>query len=90
MSMTQNDAFAKHTSKKLKYAKEVFTWMINNTKTMQQHEEFDFPEYGGMPKKLSFKLSSETVDLIQDNWATVRQNKSMKYLVDCLLFMGWC
>jgi hypothetical protein len=88
MPATQ-DLFDKHTSKKLKYAKEVFTWMINNTKTMQKHEQFDYPEYGGMPHKLSSKLSSWTVDLIQDNWDTVQKNKSMKYLVDRFLFWGW-
>lgn len=27
---------------------------------------FDFPEYGGLPKKISNKLSSDCVDVIQD------------------------
>jgi len=86
---TKKNYFAKNTSRQLKYAEQVFTWMVNNTKTMQKYEEFDFPEYGGMPHNLSSKLSSWTVDLIQDNWDTVKKNKSMKYLVDSLLFMGW-
>lgn len=86
---TKTDNFAKCTNKKLKVANEVFTWMVNNTKTMQKYEEFDFPEYGGMPDKLGYSLSSWTVDLIQDNWDKVKKNKSMKYLVDNFLFMGW-
>ena len=86
---TQTDPFTKYTNKKLNYAKEVFSWMINNTKTMKQYEEFEYPDYAGMPLKLNRKLSSWTVDLIQDRWEIIRKNKSMKYLTDNLLFMGW-
>lgn len=81
--------FEKCVSKRLKNSEEVFTWMINNTKTMQQHEEFDAPNYAGMPNKLNSKLSGWIVDLIQDDWDKIRKNKSMKYLVDNLIFVGW-
>jgi len=86
---TKTDSFEKYTNKKLKYAKEVFTWMINNTKIMQTYEEFDYPDYGGLPLKLNKKLSSWTVDQIQDRWDIIQKNKSMKYLTDNFLFMGW-
>jgi len=88
-SMPTTDHFEKYTSKQLKYAKEVFSWMINNTQTMKSYEEFDYPDYAGMPVKLNGKLSSWTVDQIQDDWDAIKKNKSMKYLVETLLFKGW-
>ena len=85
MTITK-DSFAEQTEKKLKFAKELFTWMIKNTSVMQKYEYFDFPEYGGMPKILSRKLNGSTVDLIQDDWEKIKKNQNMKYLVDKLLF----
>jgi hypothetical protein len=29
---------------------------------------FDYPEYGGMPRKLSSRLTSDAVDAIQEAW----------------------
>jgi hypothetical protein len=83
MSATKK-VFRKHIEPKIKRFEEVFEWMVKNNKTPQSHEEFDCPEYGGMPKKLSRKLSSDFVDLIQDNWDWIQKNKSIKRL--CELF----
>jgi len=35
-------------------------------------EEFDFPTYGGLPKRIADALSSEFVDAVQDTWGNCR------------------
>lgn len=32
---------------------------------------FDYPDYGGLPKKISYTLSPEAVDALQDIWSEV-------------------
>jgi len=32
------------------------------------YEEFDYPDYAGLPKKISNLLNSDEVDLIQNQW----------------------
>lgn len=71
--------------KRMEFYYEVFSWILENRKTLFQHETFDFPEYGGMPKKLSRKLSSEMVDRIQMEWYNLDQLTSMKKLCEKLL-----
>jgi hypothetical protein len=43
-----------------------------NTAGNEQQENWDFPNYGGLPKTISNTLSSEAVDamqeIIQENW----------------------
>lgn len=41
-------------------------------------EDFDYPGYAGLPKKICNQLSSEIVDLIQENidgWSTSKTKK---------------
>lgn len=33
------------------------------------HHEFEFPEYAGLPKPVSYKLRPDEVDFIQEQWA---------------------
>lgn len=44
---------------------EAANWLWENRKAIKAYD-FDYPDYGGMPKLLSKKLSSDFVDAIQD------------------------
>lgn len=37
----------------------------NRKQTFDKEYIFDFPEYGGLPKKIANKLASDVVDIIQ-------------------------
>ena len=56
----------------------VAVWFHKNRKTIWDHEEFDYPEYATLPKKLSDQLSCDSVDWIQDRWDDIRQCKTLK------------
>ena len=38
-----------------------------NKSQMMKNENFDFPDYGGLPKNISNKLTSEHVDFLQEH-----------------------
>jgi len=45
--------------------------------------DFDYPEYGGMPKRLANRLSSDMVDRIQEHQGDLRNVRSPATIV------GW-
>lgn len=47
-------------------------------KEEDQEFNFDYPDYGGLPKKISNKLSSEIVDVIQDELLSWHENNTTK------------
>ena len=71
--------------KKSEFYFEIAWWFLNNKKIIKTHDNFDYPDYGGMPTGLSNNLSSLTVDIIQDNWDTIKTSKSLKYLTELFL-----
>ena len=40
--------------------------------------DFDYPDYGGLPKKISNRLSSDVVDRIQSNLEEIAQSRTKK------------
>ena len=38
-----------------------------------QYDQFDYPDYGGLPQSISSVLSSEFVDGVQENWDLINQ-----------------
>lgn len=58
----------------VKHEKEALKWLWDHRKNRKEY--FDYPDYGGLPFRLSNKLTSEFVDYIQDLWYT--KHKSYK------------
>ena len=50
--------------------KKITTHIWKNRKS-KKYYVFDYPDYNGLPKKLSNTLSSEAVDVIQDMWSEI-------------------
>jgi hypothetical protein len=38
------------------------------------YSDFDYPDYAGMPKSISAKLTPDEVDVIQDHWIPASEN----------------
>lgn len=57
-------------------------------KNEPDYEMFDYPDYAGMPKKLSRRLSGDFVDVVQSVWSDLlddnfkTKNKFIKELLD--------
>ena len=49
------------------------------------YEYFDYPDYCGMPKKLSNKLSGDLVDRIQENWDEIRSGPGFGHVAAWVL-----
>lgn len=79
---------------------EVALWLYENKNSLKQklkknedeeaeeYEEygvFDYPDYGGMPKKLSNQLSSALVDRIQDMFDGILEARTFEQVVECLV-----
>lgn len=59
---------------------EVIWWLYNNRKIISKYENFDYPDYAGMPSKIAEQMSSLAVDILQDNWETIKNSRSIKFL----------
>jgi len=70
---------------------EVALWLYENKNSLKEKlkaEEywvFDYPDYGGMPKKLSNQLSSALVDRIQDMFDGILEARTFEQVVECLV-----
>ena len=47
---------------------------LNEHNECRNYPEFDYPEYAGLPKEISYKLYSDEVDYIQESWNNYIQN----------------
>lgn len=72
---------------------EVALWLYENRNSLKEKFEaddywiFDYPDYGGMPKKLSNQLNSALVDRIQDKFDEIYEARSFKQIVECLVYL---
>ena len=69
--------------KKADYLFQVAVWLFENKNN--KHEYFDYPDYAGMPKKLSKKLSSYDTDCIQENWDSILASTRFAFIRDIML-----
>ncbi len=63
-----------------KTLKNAVSWLNKNKRRLQKNEwEFDFPDYWGMPKRISYRLSGDEVDWIQSEvWEWVENNIDLR------------
>jgi hypothetical protein len=54
-----------------------FLWMNRKTIVKKEDDVFDSPDYGGLPKALASKLSSDFVDAIQIAFEELAENPEM-------------
>ena len=67
------------------FVEEVVQWLWINRKDLSKQDYFDFPDYCGMPKHLSNKLSSQTVDRIQDHFDSFKNIRSPRTIIAWLV-----
>ena len=48
-----------------KVYQQAVSWLLKNKEAIDKSEYFDYPDYWGMPKEISYQLSSDEVDAIQ-------------------------
>lgn len=51
-------------------------WLWDNRKTARTYIEFNYPDYVGMPKTISYKLPGEALDVIQGIWPDFKNCKT--------------
>lgn len=64
---------------------ETALWLLENKKTLKKIGYFDYPDYGGMPYKISSKLSSMLVDIIQDNLEQILAARSIRAMTRAII-----
>lgn len=60
-------------------------WLFEHRKDDWSSKPFDYPKYGGLPRKFRKKLSSATVDLIQNNLYKLPDVKSPREVLEWLM-----
>lgn len=72
--------------KKADHLFQVAVWLFENREDLYNMSiEFDYPDYAGMPKKLSKKLTGDIVDNIQFNWGDITTAEKFVDIRDMLL-----
>lgn len=72
----------KYDIKEFTSANEAIDWLNKNKYIItKEYYEFDYPDYGGLPKKISNRLTSEAVDYIQEwtyDWNWTNEKEELK------------